>query len=96
MVVRKTGWRPSASTAGLLAAWLSGAGVVGDAVAGTLVAGGAVTAGGWLVAVSRWSGWLLAQPATARLATSRAVAIDRMGRMVLIPFWTARTVVQSF
>jgi hypothetical protein len=46
-----------------------------------------VTTGGWLVgAVVGWSGWLVPQPAVARLATSRAVAMVRMGRMMLIPF----------
>ena len=47
--------------------------------------GGAVTTGGWLGGVVGWSGWLWPQPAAARLATNRAVAMVRMGRMMLIP-----------
>src|SRR5512133_2668956 len=74
-----TGWRPSTSTTG----WLL---VVPPAGAGALVTGGAVAAGGPLVGEALWSGWLRAQPARARLATSRAAAMARMGRMVVIPF----------
>jgi hypothetical protein len=51
-----------------------------------LVAGGAVAIGGWLGCEALSSGWLRPQPVTARLATSRAVARDRMGRMMVIPF----------
>src|SRR6266508_2324554 len=61
----------------------AGTGALG---AGALVAGGAVAAGGTLVGVALWSGWLRAQPATATLATRSAVAIARMGRMMVIPF----------
>ena len=50
--------------------------------------GGAVTTGGWLDGVALWSGWLRPQAATVRLATSRAAATVRVGRMVLILFWT--------
>src|SRR5215212_509139 len=78
-VLMMTGWRPSTSTAG----WLS---VVPPVGAGALVSGTAVAAGGSLVGEVLWSGWLRAQPATARLAISRAVAMARMGRMVVIPF----------
>jgi hypothetical protein len=45
-----------------------------------------VTTGGWLGGVVGWSGWLVPQPAVARLATRRAVAMVRMGRMMVIPF----------
>ena len=52
---------------------------------------GAVAIGGWLGGEAFSSGWLRPQPVTARLATSRAVARDRMGRMMVIPFVGSRS-----
>ena len=47
--------------------------------------GAVVAAGGWLAGVVPSSG-LRPQPAIAKLATRSAVARNRMGRMLLIPF----------
>src|SRR5215216_8161202 len=63
-----------------------GAVVVGVALAGTLVTGAAVVAGGALPGVAAWSAWLVRQPVRARLVSSRAVAMVRVGRTVLISF----------
>ena len=55
--------------------------------------GAVVTTEGWLGGLVGWSGWLRPQPAAARLATSRAVAMVRMGRMLIIS--RSRNVVES-
>jgi hypothetical protein len=58
-----------------------GAGVGAETGAGVLGVGAVVTTGGWLGGVVGWSGWLRPQPATARPAMRRAVAIELMGRI---------------
>src|SRR6266540_2892498 len=58
----------------------------GAVVAGVVLAGAAVVTAGLLPGVALWSAWLARQPVRARLASSRAVAMVRMGRMMLIPF----------
>src|SRR5512132_4158899 len=79
-VLIRTGWRPSGSTPDRVS--------VGPLVGvGALGAGAVVVAAGWSAAGAGGSGWLRLQAARARLAMSRAVAMVRMGRMVVIPLW---------
>jgi hypothetical protein len=72
--------------------WGDGGVAVGapPAGAGALVAGAAVAAGGCWAGVPAWSAWLVRQLARAILASSRAGAMARIGRMMLIPLGAGR------
>src|SRR5918994_944273 len=83
-------WAPTQAgsrvTGGLVVDGVGDGAVVGVVLAGALLMGAAVVAGGALAGVAAWSAWLVRQPVRATLVSSRAMAMVRMGRMVLSSF----------